>query len=325
MMLRSKPVLCNYYVTYRCNASCGFCDIWEKPSPYIKIEDVESNLADLKKLGVKIIDFTGGEPLLHRQLPSFLKLAKDQGFITTVTTNALLYPKMAVQLQGLVDMLHFSLDHATAALHNESRNVHCFDKVMESIEVAKGLGERPDILFTVTKKSIKEIDEVYNSISKPNGLMLILNPIFSYGQFSVEEDFNSEDLSYLSRFAKKKGVYLNQGFVELRKNGGNSINKPVCKASSTTIVITPENKLIAPCYHLGIKEFEISKNLAEVYTSKAFENLSKLQGRLPACEGCTINCYMQPSFAVNLNKYWFMALPSTLKYNLTKGTYRQLL
>ena len=38
-----KPVLCNYYVTYRCNAKCGFCDIWEQPSPMIAIEDARRN------------------------------------------------------------------------------------------------------------------------------------------------------------------------------------------------------------------------------------------------------------------------------------------
>ena len=93
LRLRHRPVLCNYYVTYRCNAKCSFCDIWEKPSPYITLESVSSNLPALKKLGVKVIDFTGGEPLLHRQMPEILQMAKEMGFITTLTTNALLYPK----------------------------------------------------------------------------------------------------------------------------------------------------------------------------------------------------------------------------------------
>ncbi len=59
MRLVKHPILCNYYVTYRCNATCSFCDIWEKPSPYATIETVSQNLQGLKKLGVKVIDFTG--------------------------------------------------------------------------------------------------------------------------------------------------------------------------------------------------------------------------------------------------------------------------
>ena len=88
LKLVHHPVLCNYYVTYRCNAKCSFCDIWEKPSPYVTTENALQNLKDLKRLGVNVIDFTGGEPLLHRDLPELLKMAKDLGFITTVTTNA---------------------------------------------------------------------------------------------------------------------------------------------------------------------------------------------------------------------------------------------
>ena len=80
MLLRSKPVLCNYYLTYRCNAQCSFCDIWEKPSPYADSESFFANLRDLKRLGVKIIDFTGGEPLLHRRAAEFCRLAKAAGF-----------------------------------------------------------------------------------------------------------------------------------------------------------------------------------------------------------------------------------------------------
>ena len=88
MRLVSNPVLCNYYLTYRCNATCGFCDIWERPSPYVTLDNARANLRDLKKLGVRIIDFTGGEPLLHRQLPDLLREAKQFGFITTLITNA---------------------------------------------------------------------------------------------------------------------------------------------------------------------------------------------------------------------------------------------
>jgi hypothetical protein len=53
--------------------------------------------------------------------------------------------------------------------------------------------------------------------------------------------------------------------------------------------------------------------------------LAALEGRLPQCEGCTINCYMQPSFAVETSKYFWEALPSTLKYNWEKGTWKRLL
>jgi MoaA/NifB/PqqE/SkfB family radical SAM enzyme len=322
MRLISDPVLCNYYVTYRCNATCGFCDIWEKPSPYVTPEQVRENLSDLRKLGVKVVDFTGGEPLLHRQLAEILSIAKELGFITTVTTNGLLYPKRAEELRGLVDMLHFSLDSPHRDEHDKSRGVACFDKVMESITIAKSLGERPDILFTVFEENIHQVADVYEKITQPNDLVLILNPVFEYN--SVGQNLSEKTLKQLSAFGRKPNVYLNEGFIELRKDGGNHISKPICRAASTTIVISPQNELVLPCYHLGIENIAINGQLFELYRSERVQNLIAQEGRLPACEGCVINCYMQPSFAVEINKYFWKALPSTIKYNWMKGTWKAL-
>ncbi|QSE98551.1 radical SAM protein [Fulvivirga lutea] len=325
MRLVSHPVLCNYYVTYRCNAKCGFCDIWEKPSPYITLDNFEENLTHLKKLGVKVIDLTGGEPLLHREIDQLLKLAKEKGFITTLTTNGLLYPKWAARLKGLVDMLHFSLDSPHKEEHNNSRGVDCFEHVMESIRIAKDLGERPDILFTVFEENVDQIETVYKNICEPNNLVLILNPVFDYNDVETGQSLSEGTLEKLSNWGKKKNVYLNEAFITLRKDGGNHVTNPICKAASSTIVISPENELVLPCYHLGLKAFKIENNLAELYSSEEVQKLVALEGKLPECEGCTINCYMQPSFAVEMNKYFWKALPSTIKYNRLKGTWRALI
>lgn len=324
MRLINKPVLCNYYLTYRCNAKCGFCDIWERPSPYVTLENVTKNFDDMKRLGVKVIDFTGGEPLLHRQLDQMLVLAKQRGFITTVTTNCMLYPKYAEKLKGKIDMLHFSLDSPIEEEHNASRGVNCYNFVMESIKVAKSLGERPDIIFTVLEHNVDQIEQVLNEICLPNNLVLILNPVFEYNDLAKDGMLSPEALAKLEWWGKQPNVYLNQGFIELRKDGGNHIEDPVCKSGSTTLVISPENKLVMPCYHLGLEEFPIEDNLYDLYESKEVQAQIKMEGRHAACEGCVINCYMQPSFAVEMNKYWWKAFPSTLKYNWMKGTWKQL-
>jgi len=325
MRIVKHPVLCNYYVTYRCNAKCSFCDIWERPSPYVTLADYAANLKDLKRLGVRIIDFTGGEPLLHQQLDEMLAMAKKAGFITTVTTNGMLYPKMAKKLQGVVDMLHFSLDAADKETHDTSRGVACYDFVMESVKVASQLGERPDILFTAFANNLDQIEGIYQNICLPNKLVLIINPAFEYNSVDSGPALSPAQLAQLTAWGKKKYVYLNQAFVQLRLDGGNQTSQPVCKAATTTIVVSPKNELVMPCYHLGSQALPIQNNLYELYYSAEAEAIKAQEGRLPGCQGCTINCYMQPSFAVQFSKYWWQALPSTLKYNRLKGTWRQLL
>jgi MoaA/NifB/PqqE/SkfB family radical SAM enzyme len=284
------------------------------------VDNFVDNLRDLKKLGVKVIDFTGGEPLLHREIDVMLQKAKDAGFITTITTNTLLYPKWAERLRGKVDMLHFSLDSPIREEHDTSRNIKCFDFLQESIKIAQTLGERPDILFTVFEHNIHQIQQVWEDYCQKLGLVLILNPVFDYGD--VGSTLSVDALKMLSDWGKKKNVYLNDAFVSLRLDGGNHIKNPVCKAASTTIVISPENKLVLPCYHLGLEHFPINGNLAELYNSEKVQQVVQQEGKLAECEGCVINCYMQPSFAVEINKYWWQALPSTIKYNYLKGTWK---
>jgi len=322
MKLFRHPVLCNYYLTYRCNAKCGFCDIWEIPSPYVTLENVKENLLDLKKMKVRVIDFTGGEPLLHRQLPEFLTLAKDLGFLTTVTTNTLLYPKQAEALAGKVDMLHFSLDSVDEETHNQSRGVACFDHLLRSIKIAKKLGERPDILFTVTNDNLDEIEAAWQQFAIGEDLILILNPIFSYNE--VGSSLTEQSLQQLRAWSRKKNIYLNEAFLDLRESGGNQIDDPVCRAGSSTVVISPENKLILPCYHLKVKEFAIEGRLRELYHSPEVQAEVALEGRLPGCQGCEVNCYMEPSMATETGKFFFTSLRSTLKYSLEKWIYSPL-
>lgn len=319
MRLIRRPVLCNYYLTYRCNASCSFCDIWEKPSPYVNRENVAENLIALKRLGVKVIDFTGGEPLLHRELPEFLAMAKAHGFITTVTTNTLLYPKQAKKLAGKVDMLHFSLDSVDRERHNASRGVNCFDHLVQSVVLAKDLGERPDILFTVTDTNVDEIEAVYRRFVLPNDLMLILNPMFEYQD--VGENLEKSTLLELRKWGRRPNVYLNEAFLDLREAGGNQIDAPICKAGSSTIVISPENKLIMPCYHLGLESYPIDGNLEKLYRSPKVAAEIEQEGRHEKCAGCVINCYMEPSMAVTVNRHFWSSARSTIKYALEKWVY----
>ena len=317
------PVLCNYYVTYRCNATCSFCDIWEQPSPMIDLDDVARNLRDLKRLGVRVIDFTGGEPLLHTGIGEMLGMAKDLGFMTTITSNGLLYPKRADELAGKVDLLHFSIDSADGDAHNASRGVQCFDKLMESIERAMALGEHPDLLFTVTNENVDQLRPIYERITRPNKLMLIINPLFEY--HSLGDELAEEVMATVEQFARKPYTYLNPAFMTLRRRGGNDPDNPTCKAASTCVVISPFDELVMPCYHYGLDKMPIEGGLYDLWHSDKVRWHQKMEGRHDVCEGCTINCYFEPSFAVSPgSRYFWESLSSKTQYSWTKFVVQRL-
>ena len=313
-----NPILCNYYVTNRCNARCQFCDIWHHPRyravPDCSLQDVFNNLNQLKNIGIRFVDFTGGEPLLHPDLSRMVQYAKKIGLKTSVTTNCFLYDKYAESLQGMVDFLHFSLDSMDAETHNRLRGVKSFHHVMNSIDRALSLGEKPDLLFTVTHSNYQDIADLSRFAARKK-IMLIVNPVFSY---SGQDRISIQALDYIEQYRSRPYVYMNLALHRLIRQGGNDRRRPRCRAVSSTIVISPDNQLILPCFHLAKRQLPIKGSISEMLNSAIYKQLKENQGRYSECHGCTINCYFDPSFTHRVDSYFGLSLLSKAKFVFNK-------
>lgn len=310
-----KPTLLHYYVTDICNAKCEFCDIWENKDRHdVTLEQVKKNLWDARKAGAQFVDFTGGEPTLNPQLGDFLAESKRLGFITSVTTNTLLFKKRVASLAGKVDLLHFSLDADTAELHDKIRGIKSFDSTVEAIPVALEHGLIPDLLFTYTNENINHFMGVWE-LAREHKLMVILDPVFSMDSSEIV----SEESHAIARgYAKLPGVYLNKAHHTLRKNGGNHTDNPRCRAVSSTIVIKSDNTLALPCYHKSNEQLPIDNNLGELLSSAERLQAQKDEGTLPFCEGCHINCYMDPSYLYKYDALYFESIQAKIRYGVRK-------
>jgi MoaA/NifB/PqqE/SkfB family radical SAM enzyme len=269
----------------------------------------------LAKLGVKFIDLTGGEPLLHKDIHLMAEFAHKLKMQTSITTNTLLYPRYAEKLAGKINLLHFSLDSPDEEEHNRIRKVDCYNSIFKSIAIAKSLGEFPDILFTVTNETYRKLPRMHELAAK-HDLVLLVNPVFSYfGNPGLTE----EAVDYIDKYCEGKlDVYLNKGFMKLRRNGGNQINNPSCKAVSRVIVISPTNEIILPCYHFANDNIKIDRPISEIRKSDKLTYFMKNEGRFDFCQGCTVNCYFEPSFAFPTNLYAISSLTSKFKYSYNK-------
>lgn len=311
-----KPVICNYYLTYRCNARCGFCSIWRDTSIPASRESpvgvVCRNLGDACLLGVKVVDFTGGEPLLYDGLPDVLAHARKIGLWTTVTTNGILYPGRARELAGLVSILQFSLDAPDRALHDAVKGVPCFDRLMESIEAARSLGERPTFIHTVTDGNFDAVPGVI-ALARKTAVPLFLNPCFAY---AVNEGLSRENACALGKLARGKGVTIDRGYLRFLIDGGNRRDTPRCLAVSSTIVISPDDHLLMPCFHFRTRSIPIGGRLLALRHSPPVAIERDHEGCHPSCEGCAVNCYIRASLYRRFDRYFLPSILSAAKYIL---------
>ena len=145
-------------------------------------------LLRLKRLGVKRLNITGGEPLLRDDLPEILKAAKSFGFEIDLYTNGILYIEKADALKGLADRIYFSLDYPIASEHDRSRGVECFDLVIPAINQANKLNENPIINFTLTRDSVRFLPEMLE-LSEKLKVLLYLNLVYDfYGTQGFERE-----------------------------------------------------------------------------------------------------------------------------------------
>jgi MoaA/NifB/PqqE/SkfB family radical SAM enzyme len=289
------PFIANYYLTLRCNALCDFCNIPHTnnhaPPPEPTLEQIESNLEGLKRLGVRVVDFTGGEPLLYRELPEALGIAKRLGLMTSVTSNGMLYPKYADALKGKINALLFSIDAPDRDTHDKVRGVKSWDSAVEAVRIAKALNETVFISHVVTNEAMPYVEDMIR-FARSLGTIIYLNPCFS---FFGNEGLSPDNARLLQRHFLKPGVIIDRAQLRLISSGGNHVADPVCRAVSSTVVISPDNKILLPCYHFKNDAVPIDGPLDEVWHSSRVQRARALEGRHEFCEGCTVYCYMRGS------------------------------
>lgn len=81
------PFSATIEITDACNEYCVHCYRGERKPSYWNIDTFESVLAQLRDMGCLHITLTGGEPLVHPEVLSFLELISDYGFVLTLQTN----------------------------------------------------------------------------------------------------------------------------------------------------------------------------------------------------------------------------------------------
>lgn len=96
-------------ITQKCNQDCLLC-FSKKKNKEMPLEKIREIIEDCYTLGIKAIRFTGGEPLLYKDLEKALQYAKEKNLYVMLNTNAtVLDEKNKGMLKKYVENLLISL------------------------------------------------------------------------------------------------------------------------------------------------------------------------------------------------------------------------
>jgi MoaA/NifB/PqqE/SkfB family radical SAM enzyme len=195
---RRMPVLVHFEVTLRCNARCGFCDYW-KTDPSVRAHELKSFADAARFFNPMLVTFTGGEPLLRRDLEEIVSAvarAVRLKYITLITHGGMLSPERARSLWDAgVNQFNISLDYLDGR-HDAARGIP---------------GLTAKIFATVAAMRSHGIDSIrFNTVIKDDNLdqlLPIVHRAAALGcgvNFSVYTDAKNGNRDHLVRESRRK-------------------------------------------------------------------------------------------------------------------------
>ncbi len=157
-------------ITDRCDLHCKYCV--EKDFPFIphdeilRYEEIIRFVRIMAGLGVTKVRLTGGEPLRRKDLPFLLhEITNTEGIEDiSLTTNGVSLGDKVLELKAAgLRRVNISLDTLKRDRFSFITGVDAYDKVLDSIQKAKGAGLCPVKINTVIIKDFND-DEVLDFV-----------------------------------------------------------------------------------------------------------------------------------------------------------------
>jgi Fe-coproporphyrin III synthase len=165
-----RPVVV-WNVTRACNLKCVHC--------YAHATDATSSdelshaegrrlINDLANFGVPVLLFSGGEPLVRKDLPDLAAYAVEKGMRAVISTNGTLIDRATAQVLKNIGLSYvgISLD-GLKPVNDRFRGVAgAYDKAIAAIRNCQDAGIKVGLRFTISKRNVQEIPGIFDLLEE---------------------------------------------------------------------------------------------------------------------------------------------------------------
>ncbi len=301
-------------ITTRCNLNCKHCYVDKSNPKTMDIKTLKRVIDEGNILRPHDLIFTGGEPLLCKNLLlEAVKYAKENSFerVGLLTNGLLIDEKVAKELKNF-DFVQLSLDDVTRG--REGYRIDYLDKLEKVVSLLKN--EKISVIFmcTINKINVKNLKNIVD-FAKNLGVTIGFNrtcPVGSACELSknviLVKDGLKDALISISKFVDGEKIRCSDPLTVLINKDKKKITLESKKGISGGCTAgiagcyVAANFDVYPCPLLRIKVDNISeKSLVDVWESNEiftkFRNRNNLKGKCKSCEfrsgcgGCRATAY----------------------------------
>ncbi len=167
---KNRPLVV-WNVTNRCNLHCKHCYINAEDHSYaeeLSTEEAKEFIYDLAKMKVPVLLFSGGEPMIRKDIFELGKLAAELGLRPVISSNGtLINDDIAKRIKEAgFQYVGISID-GSPATHDEFRNKKgAFDAALTGIRACMNNGIKTGIRFTVNKLNQVDLPFIFDLIKQ---------------------------------------------------------------------------------------------------------------------------------------------------------------
>lgn len=328
-----------FYITFRCNSLCGYCNVWQddkfKGYDELTLERARQILDELYELGVRYIDFTGGEPVLHPHIDGIVQYAKSLGMTVEITSNGIRFAQHIDAIVPHVDTMNVSLDTLRPERYRQIRGVPTLDRALDVIQriIATGSGNLK-LICVVTRENVDEIPDLLR-FAHENRTTVYFSGMFEY----FDEQDTVRDMNRTARKLKlieQNGKPLADAGRSDRMDASEPTGGPIaaelmrllyqpyalinlhfrkymetldpttptdCFANRRILTVGPDGRLVLPCYHAFDNSVQWDRPLSELVRDPEFLRVRDEEvGHRSECRSCTVFPYIGLSFSYRFDK-----------------------
>ena len=299
----SVPFSVNISVTEKCPLKCPMCFQPYDEKAELDINVICKHLDELSLMGTKIVQFSGGEPLVYPHLLEAISYAKKQEMRVLISTSGFgLTKEMAISLKNSgLDCCYVSLNGSKAYIHELVRDR--FEDAVKAIEILPTANIRTLINWVANHENVRDLSNLVELAKSYDvkGIILLLNKKSNSGEKLYP--LTQEDLHLLKEQWHKNSDYLGIEscfFQLLNLVKPNSIAKTVgdgCRAGRFHMALSARNEFL-PCPHVN-KPSKTTTSVRDYWNNNIeLRNIRQMlkMNQCFTCNECTSKGYYAPCY-----------------------------
>ena len=204
-----SPFLVVWNYTKLCNLGCKHCYAKAWPGAIedeLTTEDAKRVIDEFEDAGVVALAFSGGEPLLRRDIFEVVSYAKRKGFFTSVATNGTtITKKVARRMKEVFDYVEISLD-GFEEVHDKLRGVRgAWKRTCRGIRNCVHEGIDTCVAVTAMRSNLHEIPKLIDFAESELETRRVI--VFNFIPVGRGKDIVEQDLSPHEREELLKYLY----------------------------------------------------------------------------------------------------------------------